>query len=159
LAEITGMSVPSIPSTVPPTVPSATDTSAAGNFNLTPSDFMNMMVTQLQNQDPTQPMSNSDLLSQISEIGQLQSSDSLQTTMSSLQLQTNLGSGAALLGKSVQGTDSNSNPVSGIVNSLQITTNAVTLQLDNGNSLPLANVTNVSPAPASTTSTTTPVSN
>lgn len=114
-----------------------------------------MMVTQLENQDPTQPMSNSDLLSQISEIGQLQSSDSLETTMQSMQLQTNLGSGAALLGKEVQGTDTSSNPVSGVVNSLQISGNAVTLQLDSGSSLPLANVTAVSPAPATATTSST----
>jgi flagellar hook assembly protein FlgD len=104
-------------------------------------------------------MSNSDLLSQISEIGQLQSSDSLETTMQSMQLQTNLGSGAALLGKSVTGTDVNSNPVSGVVNALQISGNSVTLQLDSGSSLPLSNVTAVAPAPAASTTTTPPVAN
>jgi flagellar basal-body rod modification protein FlgD len=109
-----------------------------------------MMVTQLENQDPTQPMSNSDLLSQISEIGQLQSSDDLQSTLQSMQLQTNLGSGSALLGKSVQGTDANSNPVTGVVNSLQVSGNNVTLQLDSGSSLPLSNVTQVTPVTTST---------
>lgn len=124
-----------------------TTTAGASNpYNLNPADFISMMVTQLQNQDPTQPMSNSDLLQQISEIGQLQSTDSLQSTLQSMQLQTNLGSGAALLGKSVTGTDANSNTVSGTVNSLQVSGNAVTLQLDSGDSLPLVNVTNVAPA-------------
>jgi flagellar basal-body rod modification protein FlgD len=150
LVEISGMSVPAIP----PSSSSQTPTSAASNpYNLNPADFIQMMVTQLQNQDPTQPMTNSDLLNQISQIGQLQSSDSLQTTLQSMQLQTNLGSGAALLGKNVQGTDANSNVVSGVVNSLQVSGNAVTLQLDSGSSLPLNNVTVVAPATPSTSST------
>jgi len=140
------MSVPAIPSSSPPTAPS----SASNPYNLNPADFIQMMVTQLEHQDPTQPMSNSDLLGQISQIGQLQSSDSLQTTLQSMQLQTNLGSGAALLGKNVQGTDSNSHAVSGVVNSLQVSGNTVTLQLDSGSSLPLNNVTAVAPVTAST---------
>jgi flagellar basal-body rod modification protein FlgD len=140
-------------------VPTTTPT-PADPYNLKPSDFISMMVTQLENQDPTQPMSNSDLLGQISQIGQLQSSDSLQTTLQSMQLQTNLGSGAALLGKSVQGTDANSNVVSGVVNSLQVTGNTVTLQLDSGNSLPLANVTTVAAGtPATGSGTTSSTSN
>jgi flagellar basal-body rod modification protein FlgD len=149
------MSVSPITSNTVPTVPTAT-TTPSDPYNLQPSDFISMMVTQLENQDPTQPMSNSDLLQQISQIGQLQSSDSLQTTLQSMQLQTNLGSGAALLGKNVQGTDANSNAVSGVVNSLQVSGNTVTLQLDSGNSLPLANVTTVAagnPATSGTTST------
>ena len=52
--------------------------------SLTPNDFINLMVTELQNQDPTQPESSDALLSQMSEIGQLQSSDSLQSTLSGL---------------------------------------------------------------------------
>jgi flagellar basal-body rod modification protein FlgD len=153
------MSVSSIPSSTSSTTSPAS--SASNPYNLNPADFMNMMVTQLKNQDPTQPMSNSDLLAQISQIGQLQSSDQLETTMQSMQLQTNLGSGAALLGKSVAGSDVNSHPVSGVVNSLQVTGNTVTLQLDSGSSLPLSNVTAVAPAPPTGTAgtTTPPVAN
>jgi flagellar basal-body rod modification protein FlgD len=152
------MSVPPIqpPAAQTPTTPAS---SASNPYNLNPADFIQMMVTQLQNQDPTQPMSNSDLLQQISQIGQLQSSDSLQTTLQSMQLQTNLGSGASLLGKSVQGTDANANVVSGVVNSLQVSGNSVTLQLDSGASLPLVNVTLVAPAAATGTTATTPTGN
>jgi flagellar basal-body rod modification protein FlgD len=151
------MSVSPIQTPVTPTPTPSSSTSDP--YNLNPADFINMMVTQLENQDPTQPMSNSDLLQQISQIGQLESSDSLQTTMQGMQLQTNLGSGAALMGKSVQGTDVNSNPVSGIVNSLQVSGSTVTLQLDSGASLPLNNVTEVAPGPVSAGTTTPSVGN
>ena len=43
-------------------------------------DFINMMVTQLQNQDPLEPAKNEQLLSQMSQIGQLQSQQELTKT-------------------------------------------------------------------------------
>ena len=42
-------------------------------------DFIKMMVTQLQNQDPMEPAKNDELLAQMSQIGQLQSSTSCRT--------------------------------------------------------------------------------
>ena len=79
-----------------------------------------MMVTQLQNQDPTQPTSNQDLLAQMSQIGQLQSSDDLQTTMASVTMQSQVGSASNLIGKSVTGLDANNDPISGVVNSVAV---------------------------------------
>ena len=53
-------------------------------FSLKTADFIKMMVTQLQNQDPTDPVKNQDLLAQMSQIGQLQSSQDLQTSLKGL---------------------------------------------------------------------------
>ncbi|MDB5333759.1 MAG: flagellar hook capping protein [Phycisphaerales bacterium] len=119
-------------------------------FNLKPQDFINLMVTQLQHQDPTQPASNSELLSQMSNIGQLESSTQLQTSLTSMTLQSSIGAASALIGKSVQGLDVNNNPIGGLVNSVQVQNNGVSLQLDNGQSLDLSRVTNIAP-PAGTT--------
>ncbi len=116
-------------------------------MQLKPEDFINLMVTQLQNQDPMQPASNSELLSQMSQIGQLQSSSSLQDTLKSMVLQNQIGSASSLIGKVVTGTDSNQNPISGLVNSVHVTKDAVSLELDNGQSLDLANVTNIAALP------------
>ncbi|HWE94814.1 MAG TPA: flagellar hook capping FlgD N-terminal domain-containing protein [Tepidisphaeraceae bacterium] len=125
-------------------------------FNLKPEDFINLMVTQLQHQDPTQPASNSDLLSQMSNIGQLESSTQLQTSLTSMTLQSSIGAASALIGKSVQGLDVNNNPIGGLVNSVQVQNNGVSLQLDNGQSLDLSRVTNIAP-PAGTTQASTTV--
>ena len=132
----------------------SSSSSTSSNLSLTPSDFINLMVTQLQNQDPTNPTSSTDLLTQMSEIGQLQSSNTLQTTLASLTLQTQIGSAGNLIGKSVTGTDDNQNPVSGTVNSVKVQNNTVYLQLDSGGSLQLGNVSNIS-QPAATGTTTT----
>src|SRR5271155_2464666 len=90
----------SIPSTLPTSTTSAA-ASAANPYNLQPSDFIQMMVTQLQDQDPLDPTSSQDLMSQMADIGQLESSSEMQTTMTSLTLQTQIGSAAALVGQNV----------------------------------------------------------
>lgn len=130
-------------------------TNTAGGLNsLTPADFVQMMVTQLQNQDPLDPTNTQDILSQISEIGQLQSSDQLQTTLTGLSLQQQIGSASSLIGKAVKGFDASNNTVNGTVTSVSVSqaTNSVTLNLDSGSTLPLSNVTSIS-VPASTTPT------
>ena len=50
-----------------------------------------MMITQLQNQDPLEPAKNQELLAQMSQIGQLQSSTQLQDSLKGLVLQNSLG--------------------------------------------------------------------
>ncbi len=61
-------------------------TSSAGDRmnDLTMVDFIKMMTAELQNQDPTNPMSNSDMLAQIGQIRQITSNDKLTTGIDSL---------------------------------------------------------------------------
>ncbi len=130
----------SIPSSLPPTT---TPQSAANPYNLQPSDFIQMMVTQLQDQDPLNPTSSADLMSQMSDIGQLQASTQMQTTMQNLSLQTQIGSAAALIGKSVTGIDGANDSVTGNVTAVQVAGGTVGLTLDNGVSLTLTNVSTI----------------
>jgi flagellar basal-body rod modification protein FlgD len=125
-----------------------TTTSASNPYNLKPEDFIKLMVTQLENQDPTQPASNEELLSQMSNIGQLQSSTQMTQTMQSMQLQMQLGASSSLIGKSVQGIDANNKPASGIVSSVQVAGGVVNLQLDSGATLPLTGIQTITSAPA-----------
>ena len=60
-------------------------------------DFIKMMITQLQNQDPLEPAKNQELLAQMSQIGQLQSSTSLQESLKGMVLQNQIGSASALI--------------------------------------------------------------
>jgi flagellar basal-body rod modification protein FlgD len=113
------------------------------NLNLSPTDFINMLVTQLENQDPLNPTSSQDLLTQVSDIGQLQSSDQMQTTLTALSQQSSIGAAASLIGKSVNGQDANGNALSGSVTSVQVTGGTVNLQLSGGSTLALSNVTSI----------------
>src|SRR5689334_13619619 len=124
---------------------------ADSGYNLKPADFIKMMVTQLQNQDPLQPTSNQDLLAQMSQIGQLETSTQLQTVLQGLGLQTQIGSASSLIGKNVEGMDANNNTIHGLVTSVKVQSDGVSLELDSGQSLSLSRVTSISPGTAGTT--------
>jgi flagellar basal-body rod modification protein FlgD len=118
------------------------------SFDLKAQDFIKMMVTQLQNQDPTKPADNGQLLAQMSQIGQLQSSTTLTESIKGLVLQNQIGSAGNLIGKNVAGVDAQNNPINGVVNSVKVQSDGVVLELDNGNKLPLSNVTDIAAASA-----------
>src|SRR5918993_3686459 len=129
------------------TTSAANGTSATGasparkNFQLETEDFIKMMITQLQNQDPMEPAKNQELLAQMSQIGQLQSATTLQESLKGMVLQNQIGAAAGLIGKTVQGLDNADQPVTGLVNSVKVTADGVNLELDSGKSLPLSRVT------------------
>src|SRR5665213_2815283 len=141
-AERVGMTTS--PLTTSLTQPATTALPAASTKAMTPSDFLNLMVTQLQNQDPTQPTSSADLLAQMS---QMQSATSMQTAMQGITLQNSIGAASSLIGKTVQGMDAQNNTISGMVNSVKVLNNGVSLELDNGQELDIARVTNIAPTP------------
>ena len=143
---------------VPPSSSSSGGTNTLQNPNsqLNVNDFINMMVTQLQNQDPLSPESDSDLMQQMSQIGQLQTATQLQTTLTTLGLQTSLAAAGNLIGKTVQGLDSNGAQQTGVVDSVQVVNSTVSLQLDTGSVLSMSNVTSITPTPTAATTATTP---
>ena len=119
------------------------------NLQLKTEDFIKMMITQLQNQDPLEPAKNEALLAQMSQIGQLQSATSLQESLKGIVQQNQIGAAAALIGKNVQGLDGSDDPVAGIVTSVKVGADGVNLELDNGTSLPIARVTSIAAQTAS----------
>src|SRR4051794_30541621 len=130
--------------------PSSSSTSGAttgagsgSNFKLKTEDFIKMMITQLQMQDPLEPAKNQELLAQMSQIGQLQSQTQLTTSLQSMVLQNNLGAAGNLIGKMVQGADERGEDVHGLVSSVRVQDGKVSLELDNGKSLALEKVTTI----------------
>ena len=116
-------------------------------FELKAQDFIKMMITQLQNQDPTAPAKNEELLAQMSQIGQLQASTTLTESIKGMVLQNQIGSAGNMIGKSVQGLNDANEQVKGIVNSVRVENDNVMLELDNGKTLALGRVTAIAEAP------------
>jgi flagellar basal-body rod modification protein FlgD len=113
----------------------------SSKFALKTEDFIRMMVTQLQNQDPLEPAKNEQLLAQMSQIGQLQASQDLQGSLKTLILQNNLGAAGNLIGKLVQGKDAQGEDLQGVVTSVRVEDNNVMLELDSGKTVDLSRVT------------------
>jgi flagellar basal-body rod modification protein FlgD len=89
----------------------STATGAASLANMSATDFLKIMTTQLANQDPTNPTSSTDLMQQLSTVYSLQSNQEM------LQHQ-NLSSAMALMGNMISGTDANGNSVQGVVSNI-----------------------------------------
>ena len=77
----------------------STGASSANSGSSLQNTFLQLLVTQLQNQDPTNPMDSSQMTSQLAEINTVTGIGQLNTSLSSLATQLNAGqtSQAALL--------------------------------------------------------------
>ena len=95
------------------------DADKIGFAGLTSEDFMKILIVQLQNQDPTSPMEADQLLSQISDMRNLQANLQLETSLKSLTLGQQLGSATAFIGKTVTGTAGQST-INGVVDGVQV---------------------------------------
>jgi flagellar basal-body rod modification protein FlgD len=126
---------------------STTSSSTSNNplQSVTVGDFTQMLVTELQNQDPTQPMSNTDLMNQVSQIQSIESNQQLTSTLQSVALGQSIASAGNLIGRTVAGLDAQGNQVNGTVSSVSISAGSATLNVGSS-ALPLNNVTQISPA-------------
>lgn len=117
----------------------------SNKLKLQAEDFVRMMITQLQQQDPMEPAKNDQLLAQMSQISQLQSSTALQESLTTVVHQNQIGAAAGLIGKSVEGMAADNTTVSGLVTAVRVEGASVNLELDNGKSLALSRVTTIAP--------------
>lgn len=118
------------------------DSKDTGFNGLTSDDFLKLLITQLQNQDPSNPMDSDQLLQQVSEMRALQSNIELSSSLKSLTLSQQLTSATSFLGKQVAGTDANQQAVSGTVNQVMVADGKTLLSIGNSQ-IELGNVTNV----------------
>ena len=76
--------------------------------------YMKLLVAQLQHQDPMDPLSNSDMITQMAQLSTVEAMDGMSTSFGEvLKLQQLLG-GTELLGRQVQYTDGGQ-PKQGVV--------------------------------------------
>lgn len=83
-------------------------------------DFMKLVIEQLKNQDPMDPMKSEEFTTQLAQINSLQQLISLNQTMTSFIQNGKLSDATALIGHYVEGIDANSTPVTGVVDSVDV---------------------------------------
>jgi flagellar basal-body rod modification protein FlgD len=84
--------------------PKTTSNASSSAGTLQQADFLKLMTAQLQHQDPTNPMDNSQMMSQLAQITTVQGIENLNTTVngfSSTMTNDQILRGAALVGHSV----------------------------------------------------------
>ncbi|MBN2579309.1 MAG: flagellar biosynthesis protein FlgD [Pirellulales bacterium] len=83
-------------------------------------DFINLLVSELQNQDPLNPVNNSEILQQVSQIKAIQANDRLSDTLTSLQYQQALVTASSLIQQNVVGMTDYGMRITGKVDSVSI---------------------------------------
>ena len=114
--------------------------------NMDMSSFIQLLVAQLQNQDPMDPMSNTEIMQQMSQVQSIQATSQLSTTLQSVLLGQNVATGSSLLGQTITGLTDGSNPqtVTGTVSGVSIADGTAKLQVGS-NTILLSNVSAISP--------------
>ena len=128
----------------------ATAASADKTKQLGKQDFLKLLMAQLQNQDPTKPMDDSQMIAQMAQFSALEATQGLQQTIQrSNNVQTIFQAGA-LIGKYIQANESDGTSTTGAVTGVDFTsTNGVvspTLQVD-GKDVGYSNIVKVSSTP------------
>ena len=109
-----------IPSNLSSLVNNASPSQLPVNTNSTDykTEFLTLLFTQLKNQDPTNPMDSTQMLSQQAQFESLEQMQNLNTNFVASMAMQNTNQAASMLGKTVTGTVNNA-AVVGVVQSVK----------------------------------------
>ena len=128
----------------------ATAASADKTKQLGKQDFLKLLMAQLQNQDPTKPMDDSQMIAQMAQFSALEATQGLQQTIQQSNNVQTIFQAGALIGKYIQANESDGTSTTGAVSGVDFTsTNGVvspTLQVD-GKDVGYSNIVKVSSTP------------
>lgn len=144
------MDITGISSNDPITGSSATSEGALGRDS-----FMELLVAQLENQDPLSPSTNEDLIAQLAQFSSLEEMEELNDNIVGLAvlqqsnaLMSQLTNSSALIDKSVKYVDPSTDAEAwGRVESVKIENGEAVLRIG-GQDVPLTNVLEIGPAPS-----------
>jgi flagellar basal-body rod modification protein FlgD len=92
--------------------------STSGKSELGKEDFLQLMILQMQNQDPLDPMSNEEYIAQLAQFNALEQMQNLNKTVSSLGNLQILAQTSSMIGKNVEATDTDGSTIEGLVQSV-----------------------------------------
>lgn len=109
-----------------------TTATSAAKANVDYQSFLKLLVAEMKNQDPTKPMDSTQYIAQLASFSQVEQSIQVNAKLDSLLQLSQLSQASSIIGKTVTSGDGT---VSGIVNSVQLTSEGLVALLDTGNKL------------------------
>ena len=88
---------------------------------LTTADFLQLLTSEMQNQDPLNPVSNDQFLAELAQFTNLQETTGMASTLTTMSNTMQQTGSMAYLGQNVTLTDSNGNVVTGTVSQVGTT--------------------------------------
>jgi flagellar basal-body rod modification protein FlgD len=129
------MSVEAIGSTL-----NTTDPSALPNSGINEQDFIQLFVNELQYQDPTQPLDNSQFLTELAQFVGIEQQSEEVTGINNLATLDSSDQTVALLSKNVQVSNADGSTTTGEVTGIQYSTNGVQLTVTPSSGSVMTNV-------------------
>lgn len=83
--------------------------------------FLQLMISELTNQDPLNPMDNTQLVQQLGHIREIAATDQLTNTLTTVASSQSLTTASSLLGKHVSALSDDSQNVTGVVDRVSVT--------------------------------------
>lgn len=123
-------------------------TTGRGMESLQSEEFFQILISELQHQDPFKPTDTSEMVNQVSQIRSIELSQQLADALEGFAAHQNTSGLSGLIGKFVtaEATDSQGNEfeTSGVVTGVRFDTGGdAILELDTGEQVPAANVTRI----------------
>lgn len=110
---------------------SAASAGAVNSFNeVDMNDFLKLMIAELQNQDPLNPLDNAQLVAQISQIREVGATDKLTQTLDSVLLGQNISSATNLIGAEIDAVSDDNQRITGMVDRVSVADGQPKLHLD-----------------------------
>lgn len=82
--------------------------------------FLSLLITEMQNQDPLNPTSNSEFLQQVSQIREIGATNQLTESLNTMSTGSSLSTASNLIGKQIDAIDTDGKPVVGQVSKVTI---------------------------------------
>ncbi|QDV11113.1 Basal-body rod modification protein FlgD [Rosistilla oblonga] len=103
---------------------SSADAAESGLNDLNLDDFLTLLITEMQNQDPLNPMENAEMLQQIGQIREIGATNDLTETLGNLSLSQQLTTASNLIGREVSGLSDDSEEITGKIDRVSVETDS-----------------------------------
>lgn len=115
-----------------PTVTGAASTKDSQDATLNYESFLKLLVAQLKNQDPTEPMDATQQMAQLATFSQVEQTIKTNKNLESLLQRTSLQEANAVIGRTVTSSDGKT---SGVVQEVTLYNDGIVATLDSGQTL------------------------
>ncbi|KQO78958.1 flagellar hook assembly protein FlgD [Rhizobium sp. Leaf262] len=125
----------------------STAKSDASKASLDYDNFLQLLITQMKNQDPTDPMDASEQVAQLATFSQVEQSIKMNTNLESLLSVNTLSNASSYIGKTLTSADEKT---TGVVASIKVTADGLTATTTTGGTIAITSGIKIADTPKTT---------
>ncbi|MDU9692493.1 MULTISPECIES: flagellar hook assembly protein FlgD [Priestia] len=113
-----------------------TQVKQTGNSSLGKDDFLKLLIAQLQNQDPMNPMEDKDFIAQMAQFSSLEQMTNMSTSLNTFVTQSQASpilKGSELIGKTAAWLDEEGNKKQGVISTASVKNNEISFTINDEN--------------------------